>query len=249
MTSTRTVWLLVLGVLCVASCAVAQDTAWEKANDAGVKALQEARYAEAEQHLTAALKQAEKFGEQDARLATNLNNLATLYINQGKYAEAEPLFGRALAVWEKALGPEHPQVATGLNNLGALYMSQGKYAEAEPLLRRALAIMEKALGPEHLNVALVLISLATLYVNQSKYAEAEPLFQRALPILEKALGLEHPQVATSLNNLAGLYDAQGKYTEADYSGPLRKRPLRGHQPQHLKASTPRPSHSISGRSR
>ena len=73
-------------------------------------------------------------------MATSLNNLAGLYQAQGKYAEAEPLYQRALAIREKALGPEHPDVANSLNNLAVLYRAQGKYAEAEPLYQRALAI-------------------------------------------------------------------------------------------------------------
>ena len=40
---------------------------------------------------------------------------------EGRYAEAEPLYKRSLAIWQKALGPEHPSVATGLNNLAGLY--------------------------------------------------------------------------------------------------------------------------------
>ncbi len=36
---------------------------------------------------------------------------ALLYRAQGHYAEAEPLYRRALAIWEKALGPEDPDVA------------------------------------------------------------------------------------------------------------------------------------------
>ncbi|MGH6847493.1 MAG: tetratricopeptide repeat protein, partial [Methylocella sp.] len=55
----------------------------------------------------------------------------------GRYSEAEPLFQRALAIWEKALGPEHPDVATSLNNLALLYDAQGQYVQAEPLYRRA----------------------------------------------------------------------------------------------------------------
>ena len=126
---------------------------------------------------------------------TSLNNLALLYYAQGKYAEAEPLYQRSLAIWEKALGPEHPDVATSLNNLAALYRAQGKYAEAEPLYQRALAIREKTLGPEHPDVATSLNNLAELYYTQGKYAEAEPLYQRSLAIWEKALGPEHPDVA------------------------------------------------------
>ena len=41
----------------------------------------------------------------------SLNNLAELYRNQGRYAEAEPLYKRSLAIREKALGPDHPDVA------------------------------------------------------------------------------------------------------------------------------------------
>ena len=82
-------------------------------------------------------------------LATDLNNLAALYRDTGRYAEAEPLYQRAIAIDEKALGPDHPGLATDLNNLAALYQATGRYAEAEPLFQRAIAIDEKALGPDH----------------------------------------------------------------------------------------------------
>ena len=62
---------------------------------------------------------------------------------------AEPLYRRALAIDQKALGPEHPDVAIDLNNLAMLLYSKGDYAGAEPLIRRAVAMDEKALGPDH----------------------------------------------------------------------------------------------------
>jgi tetratricopeptide (TPR) repeat protein len=78
-----------------------------------------------------------------------LNNLASLYQAQGKYAEAEPLLQRALAIREQQLGPDHPDTATSLNNLAGLYQDQGRYAEAEPLFQQALAICEQQLGASH----------------------------------------------------------------------------------------------------
>jgi CHAT domain-containing protein len=102
-----------------------------------------------------------------------------LYDDQGKYAEAEPLYQRALSIREKALGPDHPDVAGVLSNLALLDLRQGKYAEAEPLIRQALSIDEKALGPDHPEVANALYSFAKLNYDQDKYTEAEPLFQRA----------------------------------------------------------------------
>ena len=155
-----------------------------------------------------------RFGKQSEETANSLNNLANLYLNQGKYEEALPLYLRALEIWENVLGKEHPNVATSLNNLAILYYSQGKYEEALPLYLRALEIFEKVLGKEHPDVAQSLNNLAYLYNSQGKYEEALPLYLRALEIKEKVLGKEHPHVATSLNDLALLYANQGKYEEA-----------------------------------
>ena len=61
-----------------------------------------------------------------------------LHYNQGNYADAERLYKRSLAIYEKALGPDHSEVATSLNNLGELYLTLERFAEAEPLLKRSL---------------------------------------------------------------------------------------------------------------
>jgi tetratricopeptide (TPR) repeat protein len=149
--------------------------------------------------------------------AAQLLNQAGSYLrDRAHYAEAEPLYQRALVIWKKALGPEDPAVADSLNNnLGWLYYLHGKHAEAEPLYQRALAIREKAQGLEPPAVAWSLNNLAELYYLQGKYAEAEPLYLRALAIRKRTLEPEHPDVANSLNNLGLLYSKQGKYAEAD----------------------------------
>jgi tetratricopeptide (TPR) repeat protein len=159
----------------------------------------------------------------DSTEAALLLNRAGYYLDgRARYAEAEPLYQRSLALAEHAYGPDHPNVASSLNNLAELYRAEGKHAEAEPLYKRSLAIDERAYGPDHPDVATDLNNLALLYRAQGKYADAEPLFQRSLAILENALGPDQPTVATSLNNLASLYAAQGKYAEAE---PLYKRSL------------------------
>ena len=76
-------------------------------------------------------------------MATSLNNLANLYHDQGQHAKAEPLYQRALAMREKALGSEHPNVATVLENYAILLGSMGRAEEAEPLKARARAIRAK----------------------------------------------------------------------------------------------------------
>ena len=122
--------------------------------------------------------------------------VAWLYQALGRYAEAEPLYKRSLAIHEKALGPDHPDVGTNLNSLGYLYQAQGRYTDAEPLYKRSLAIREKALGPDHPDVAQSLGNLAWLYYELGRYADAEPLYKHALVIREKALGPDHPVVGS-----------------------------------------------------
>lgn len=56
-------------------------------------------------------------GHDHPELATTLIRLAFVYINQGKYEEAEPLCKRALEIREKLLGHDHPELATTLINL------------------------------------------------------------------------------------------------------------------------------------
>jgi CHAT domain-containing protein/Tfp pilus assembly protein PilF len=155
-------------------------------------------------------------------VAHSLNGLAGLYYSQGRYADAESLFQRSLAIREKALGRDHPDVANSLNNLAGLYWSQGRYTDAEPLYQRSIAIWERVLGRDHPDVATSLNNLASLYADQGRYADAEPLHKRSLAIRENTLGRDHPAVATSLNNLAGLYRRQGRYADAE---PLYKRSL------------------------
>src|SRR5436309_1864820 len=89
--------------------------------------------------------------------AQSLMNLGSLYRAQGKYKQAEPLFKRALTIYEQVLGPEHRDTAACLHNLAMLYFLQGAsrghdnslYKQAEPLMKRSLAIYEQVLGPEH----------------------------------------------------------------------------------------------------
>ncbi len=152
----------------------------------------------------------------ESNQAAHLLNQTAYYLDdQARYAEAEPLYLRAIEIGEKTLGPEHPHLTTYLNNLAELYRDQGKYEQAEPLYLRAIEIDEKALGKDHPGLAIDLNNLALLYYSQGKYEQAEPLYKQAIEIDKKALDDDHPQLATHLNNLAGLYRAQGKYEQAE----------------------------------
>jgi CHAT domain-containing protein/tetratricopeptide (TPR) repeat protein len=161
-------------------------------------------------------------GEQHPHTATSYNNVAANLNSQGKYAEAGPLFQKALDICRKALGEEHPDTARSYNNLAGNLDNQGKYAEAGPLYKKALDIRRKVLGEEHPDTAVSYNNIAANLQSQGQYAEAGPLYQKALDIRRNVLGEEHPDTAVSYNNIAANLDDQGKYAEA---GPLYQRAL------------------------
>ncbi|MBT3907536.1 MAG: CHAT domain-containing protein, partial [Rhodospirillaceae bacterium] len=80
------------------------------------------------------------FGPEHSGVAASLNNLAFLYDDQGRFANAEPLYQRSLSIREKAFGPRHPSVAESLNNLAGLYEVQEQEDKALGFIRQATAI-------------------------------------------------------------------------------------------------------------
>ncbi|CAI7640791.1 unnamed protein product, partial [Penicillium viridicatum] len=113
------------------------------------------------------------------------------HANYGKLKEAEEMYQRALAGYEKALGPNHTSTLVTVNNLGNLFSDQGKLKEAEEMYQRALAGYEKALGPNHTSTLDTVNNLGVLYSDQGKLKEAEEMYQRALVGQEEALGPNH----------------------------------------------------------
>ena len=141
--------------------------------------------------------------------------LAELLYQQVQYNAAEQMYLRALAGYEKALGPDHMLTLSTVNDLGNLYRDQGKLAEAEQMYLRALAGYEKALGPDHTSTLDTVNNLGILYSDQGKLAEAEQMYLRALAGKEKALGPDHTSTLDTVNNLGNLYSGQGKLAEAE----------------------------------
>ncbi len=143
-------WLvLVSGMALVPRSARAQDqeARWRDLHDAGSKALERGNFAEAERLFKDELAVSRSLPGRAVVMAASYDDLASLYFSTGRYAQAEPLIRRALAIREEAQGKEHPNVVSDLNSLAVLACAGGRLAEAESLHRRALALREKALGP------------------------------------------------------------------------------------------------------
>ena len=73
-----------------------------------------------------------------------VDELAQLLHDQGKLADAQPLYRRALDGREQQLGAQHADTLISVHNLALLLQAQGKPAEAEPLMRRYAGSREMA---------------------------------------------------------------------------------------------------------
>ena len=108
-----------------------------------------------------------------------LLNQLSLYrsVALAAYAQAQLLLERALAIDEKALGPDHPDMANTLNNLGSILEPQGDLAGARSYYERALALFDKAYGPDNLKTAGSLNNLGLVLHAQGDHCECEVMLR------------------------------------------------------------------------
>jgi TonB family protein len=167
--------------------------------------------------LTSALQTADTSGTIGTETAESLLRLGTLYQEAGLDAEAERLFGDAVAIAERTLGADDLGLAAALSSLGTRVLARGANEEAEPLLRRALEITERQLGADHPDLNGLLNLLSRLYLKQGAFAKAEPLLERLLA-RKRVKGEEHPEVATVLASLALVRQGVGDHEGAEQLG-------------------------------
>jgi serine/threonine-protein kinase len=150
-----------------------------------------------------------------------------------RYAEAEALYRRGLAIQRQVFGDRHMVFGHGMGNLAELLAKTGRYAEADSLLRGLLAMYEQIVGPEHEQVAATKEAIADLLAAQGRYDEAIALRRDGVAIWRKALGEDHPVVGGSLLGLARLYEMAGNDSVAEelmLEGLALRR--RGNAPRH-----------------
>ncbi len=71
-----------------------------------------------------------------------LEDLAELYLLQGRYAEADPLISQALSMKEKVYGAEHRFLVSSLFIKASIEREKGNHATSEKFIQRALATVK-----------------------------------------------------------------------------------------------------------
>ncbi|EDM81953.1 serine/threonine kinase family protein [Plesiocystis pacifica SIR-1] len=177
---------------------------------AGVVALRQGHYADAEAHHREAVALfGRERGEDSLAVADALINVAVAVDQRGGAQEARALQLRALAILEREFGTRHPRLITTLSNMGIVAKNLGDLAAAEGHYRQAIAIIEDNHGEEHWTLISPLVNYSTLSVLQGEPERAEQQARRALALIEGSYGPDHPIAAYALTGIGEALVAAG----------------------------------------
>jgi len=146
--------------------------------------------------------------------ATSLVNVGSVLVSQERYAEAEPLFQRALEIREKAFGHDNVSTAGAETNLAWLYSEEGKISDAAPLYAHTLAVYEKLYGSEHRFITGALENVAFIRFAEGKTDECDQLLGRMMDIQRKQKREGEDSEATALLDKAGKFMDEKNYPMA-----------------------------------
>lgn len=135
--------------------------------------------------------------------AVCFNLLGMILCQTEKYNESEQYYKKALAIYEKTLGPSHPDTAVVLGNLGDLFLEKNDLNAAEEMLSKSLRILERVFEKNtHIDIANIFDRLGRLAKERFKYDVAEDYYRKSLSIKEKYFSPNHPGIAHSYQGIA-----------------------------------------------
>jgi tetratricopeptide (TPR) repeat protein len=207
--------VLSLALAAVAVAADDPDAVWKGMFAAAVRASGARDFAAAEDILTKAVTETQRFPPGDARQGLTLNTLGLVYKEEKKYAEAEKAFRKAIDILEKAYGPETIDFGNVNFNLAGVLIAEGHWESALPLIQASQTIYRKILGDDSLKVASTLCMTGEVYLNLKKYYLAEEPLKHCADSREASGGMQNAEFADALSQLGLVYVAEGKYALAD----------------------------------
>ena len=143
-------------------------------------------------------------------LAVALTNLAHIFQERQKCAEAEPLLVRALGIWNRVLPDRDMTLAAAYDNVAKAKYCIGDYQGAGEHWERQVAICERVMGAANPSCTERLYAAATNLYRVRMFPMAESAFRRALANWDKD-SLNRANVILVLRHLGRI-----KYQVKDY---------------------------------
>jgi len=164
--------------------------------------FRESRWADSERSARAAVTaSSQALGPRHLTTAEAWRALGDTLKYEGRFDEARDAIGKARAIYELVLGPDHPEMGVILRKEADAWAMQHDGQRALELSDRALAIFERALPPDNLWIAQTQTNRAEALGLLGRYDESIAAERRALPVYEKVFGPESENVGVSLTNI------------------------------------------------
>ncbi|KAH7119994.1 hypothetical protein B0J11DRAFT_492136 [Dendryphion nanum] len=151
------------------------------------------------------------FGADHELTHRSMNILASAYIDQARWKEAEEL----MEPFKTKPGTDPYITLTSKGILAVTYRVQGLWGEAEKLATSVMEESEALLGSTHPRTLDYMANLALIYLNQARFQEAAKLSRQVVNERVALLGPEHPDTLTIKANLVVIYTKLRKFEKAD----------------------------------
>jgi tRNA A-37 threonylcarbamoyl transferase component Bud32 len=191
------------------------DVVWAKYRQAGMRALDKNRYAEAEDLFNLSLGEADRTDSCEAHSATNFTDLARAYVRGKKLSEAEKACGKALNIRHGLHETNERPIADIFAVYAEIYLARENFKDADTYLQKALAIQQRELGPTHPDVAATINQLGRASEGQQNWARAEAYYKQALSIRTSSLGPNNPALLETLNDYTRLLKRTNRAADAE----------------------------------
>lgn len=172
--------------------------------------------AEAERLGWASVTAAARLGADHRASLMTHQTLADKTAGQGRYREAEELYGQVLTRQLQVLGGKHPDTLKTRRRLASSIAHQGRYREAELMYLQVLPDLRQTLGDEHPDTLTTRGLLAWVVRLQGRHSDAEQLYQRVLSERQRILGDDHPETLSARHHIAQRVAFQAQYEEAEH---------------------------------
>ncbi len=149
--------------------------------------------------------------------AQAISNLGLIYLNGGKYKQAEDQLLMALSIRQSILDKNHELIAASYNDLGVVNV-QLDQDKALDYYESALTIYKTLHGENHPKIAIANTNMGIVYREMKLYGEAENDFETALEIWNKVYPNAHPSKGFLLLNLGLTYAQTDKAAAEGYFG-------------------------------
>lgn len=192
----------------------ARDSEWRRLTNSGNDSMSAGNYAEAEDSLKKALKEAERVRFEDDMIAESLSNLGRFYKRKRDLAAAEEHYRKALAQRKSTLDPLSESVARNLEDLCYCLYDQDKYEQMKPLVKEWINVRNKQVPADYDAMERPVSLMARMYRETNEYGAAREYLDRVMELRKKGYGDSSDKVADTRDDIARVYKDERQFERA-----------------------------------